>query len=148
MPSKMVSQGALKDKAVHRYKAQRCQAEAARAVHAKAGRQAACVKGVHQAMRAQLYACRPLGLGTPPATSANSTRTTQALVLSTDTPMAMPTSGPSENGSRNASTAGMPLPAATNAAATAIDSTQRWDAWQPVPRALSMLTSSRCHCVL
>lgn len=64
----------------------------------------------------------------PPATSAKSTMTTHAFVLSTDTPMAMPTRGPSENGSRNATTAMMPLPAATNAAATATDSTQRWDA--------------------
>lgn len=33
-----------------------------------------------------------------PATSANSTKMTQLLVSDTDTPMAMPTSGPSEKG--------------------------------------------------
>ncbi len=43
-----------------------------------------------------MHSCAATGFS--PATSANSTKMTQLLVSDTDTPMAMPTSGPSEKG--------------------------------------------------
>lgn len=61
-----------------------------------------------------------------PDVMPKSTRMAQLLVSATDTPMAMPTSGPTEKTLRKAMMAQMPVPAATNAADTAMDSTHRW----------------------